>query len=243
METPAPTPARQGLHPALWVAAIAVTLFALAGIGSLTGLLPKKSEPEPASPVAVAPPPPAAPATTATPVPPTPMETTTTTTTTTQTPVTHAAEKPAVERRPVKRVERASAERAMAVAPPPTPAPAPFVAPPPPPCRDCGIIESVRQMTREGEGSGLGAVAGGVVGGLLGNGIGQGTGRDLATIAGVVGGAFAGNKIEKSQRESTYWQTSVRFDDGTRKVVNSDTQPAWRTGDPVRVVNGEIRVR
>lgn len=39
-------------------------------------------------------------------------------------------------------------------------------------CRECGVIESTRQVATKGEGSGLGAVGGAVVGGLLGNQVG-----------------------------------------------------------------------
>ena len=47
-----------------------------------------------------------------------------------------------------------------------------------------------------GVGTGLGAV----VGGLLGNQVGGGRGKTLATVAGAVGGGYAGHQIEKSQQ-------------------------------------------
>jgi outer membrane lipoprotein SlyB len=104
-------------------------------------------------------------------------------------------------------------------------------------------VESNRQIVKEGDGSGLGAVAGGVVGGVLGNGVGQGTGRDLATIAGVVGGAVLGNKIEKNQRKNVSYQTTIRFEDGTSQVFNSDQPTPWQPGDRVRVMDGRITPR
>lgn len=113
----------------------------------------------------------------------------------------------------------------------------------PAPCKNCGVIESVEQITKPGEASGLGAVAGGVLGGVLGNQIGKGHGRDLATVAGVAGGAYAGHQVEKSQRKSTYYEISVRFNDGTRQVFKQDAPPSWRQGDPVRVDNGMIVAR
>ena len=46
-----------------------------------------------------------------------------------------------------------------------------------------------------------GMVIGGVVGGLVGNQIGAGTGKDLATVAGVAGGAYAGNQVQKKMQD------------------------------------------
>ncbi len=42
-----------------------------------------------------------------------------------------------------------------------------------------------------------GAVVGAVVGGLLGNQVGGGSGKKVATVAGVVGGAYAGREIDR----------------------------------------------
>ena len=64
-------------------------------------------------------------------------------------------------------------------------------------CAECGVIESVREIDAKGTGSGLGAVGGGVVGGLLGNQVGGGRGKSAMTVVGVVGGALAGNEVEK----------------------------------------------
>jgi uncharacterized protein YcfJ len=44
--------------------------------------------------------------------------------------------------------------------------------------------------------SGAGAVIGAVAGGAVGNSVGQGNGRALATILGVIGGAFVGDRVE-----------------------------------------------
>ena len=48
--------------------------------------------------------------------------------------------------------------------------------------------------------TGIGIATGAVIGGLLGNQIGGGSGRKLATIAGVIGGGYVGNEIEKRAR-------------------------------------------
>lgn len=43
----------------------------------------------------------------------------------------------------------------------------------------------------------VGAIVGGVAGGVIGSNIGAGRGRDLATVAGVAGGAYAGHEYCK----------------------------------------------
>ncbi|WP_430391471.1 glycine zipper 2TM domain-containing protein [Dyella sp. 20L07] len=45
-----------------------------------------------------------------------------------------------------------------------------------------------------------GMAIGGVAGGVLGNQVGSGKGRTLATVAGAVGGGYAGKKIQENQQ-------------------------------------------
>ena len=108
-------------------------------------------------------------------------------------------------------------------------------------CAECGVIESTREVKRGGEGSGFGAVGGAVVGGLLGNQVGGGRGNQVATVVGAVGGAVAGNQIEKSVKSTKSYEITVRFEDGSSRVINEANPPAWRTGDHVKVVDGVIR--
>ena len=114
-------------------------------------------------------------------------------------------------------------------------------APAPAKCAECGVIESTRVISHAGEGSGLGAAGGAVVGGLLGNQVGGGRGNQVATVVGAVGGAVAGNQIEKSVKSTKSYETTVRFEDGSSRVIAEANAPAWRTGDHVKVVDGVIR--
>jgi len=126
-------------------------------------------------------------------------------------------------------------------APPPQPlAIAQPLPPPPAVCRECGWIESVQTVEQPGDASGLGAVAGGVLGGAVGSQVGKGRGNQLATIAGVVGGAYVGHQIEKSQRKRVSYEITVRMEDGSAALVRSDTPPAQAIGERVRVVNGRL---
>lgn len=107
-------------------------------------------------------------------------------------------------------------------------------------CAECGVIESVREIEHRGEGTGLGAVGGAVVGGLLGNQVGSGRGNTAATVVGAVGGVIAGNEIEKRVKSTKGYEITVRFEDGSSRVISAASAPAWRTGDHVKVVDGVI---
>ena len=108
-------------------------------------------------------------------------------------------------------------------------------------CADCGVIESVREIDAKGQGSGLGAVGGGVLGGLLGNQVGGGRGKDVMTVVGVVGGAVAGNEVEKRVKASKSYEVTVRLHDGSSRVISETSLPIWHIGDKVKVVNRAIQ--
>ena len=197
-------------HPLAWAAGIAVILFSAAGIAAIMGWIP----------------------------------------TSTGTPGNNAAlEKfstnaadPAVPKAQTAPVQ--TANKAKPATPKAQTAPAPVQMASNTPvkrtCAECGVIESVREIQHKGEGTGLGAVGGAVVGGLLGNQMGSGRGNTAATAIGAVGGVIAGNEIEKRVKSTKGYQVTVRFDDGSSRVISTASAPAWRTGDHVRVVDGVI---
>ena len=108
-------------------------------------------------------------------------------------------------------------------------------------CAECGVVESVREIDAKGSGTGLGAVGGGVLGGLLGNQVGAGRGKDVMTVVGAVGGAVAGNEVEKRVKATKSYDVTVRLNDGSSRVINEASLPAWRPGDKVKIVDGAIR--
>jgi outer membrane lipoprotein SlyB len=110
-------------------------------------------------------------------------------------------------------------------------------------CNNCGRVESVHAVQSQANPSGVGVVGGAVVGGLLGNQVGGGTGRTLATIAGAVGGGYAGNEVEKRTRTATSYQVRVRMENGQTRDFPYNSQPNWRQGDRVRVVDGYLQPR
>ena len=109
-----------------------------------------------------------------------------------------------------------------------------------PVCSNCGTVDSVTANAVAGQGSGAGAVLGGVLGGVLGNQVGGGRGRDVATVAGAVGGAVLGNTIEKNTKASTTYSIRLRMEDGTFQTVKSDTDQGMRIGDRVKIENQRL---
>lgn len=110
-------------------------------------------------------------------------------------------------------------------------------------CAGCGRVVGVTSSERKGGRTGAGAVAGGVAGGVLGHQIGGGTGRTLATVAGVLGGAYVGDKVEQNVRSTTVWSVRVRLDDGSERTFDYENDPGLREGDSVVVTGGTLTRR
>jgi outer membrane lipoprotein SlyB len=108
-------------------------------------------------------------------------------------------------------------------------------------CVDCGMVTEVKYVEVKGDGSGVGAVAGGVAGGVLGHEIVDGKNQGIATVAGAAVGAFAGHQIEKSVKTKHHYNVAVRMDDGTTKTLAFAEQPAWKSGDRVRVAGAALQ--
>ena len=247
----------QGTHPMVIVAATTVTLASLTAIAWFAGLITSHQEAPPpvAAVTAPAPTPPTAAAAT-----PQPVAETKASTPVAKTPTPVARDAPIP---PPRRVERQFSTHDVTVSQYQYGAEAPVndgrygerprpqyqygnppqaqYAQPPGVCRECGIVESVREIRQEGQGSGLGAVGGGVIGGLLGNQIGGGNGRTVGAVVGAVGGALAGNEVEKNVRASRHYDITVRFDDGNTRVFSQEQPPALQRGDRVRLANGQLQ--
>jgi len=245
------TTTKKSMHPLTAIAAVSVTVFSLVGIGAITGLIPtshsqtaqiETSAVHAAKPVEE----PAKLAETAQPV-----ETTTVTATTVSEPKPAAHRVTARHAKPVEhtarpaqepvRVVNADIPTMVAQTPPPPPnQPAPNFEPARPICRECGVIQSVREVEKKGEATGSGAAIGGIAGGILGNQAGRGHGRDVMTVLGAIGGAVAGHEIEKNTKKVKSYEIAIRFDDGSSRLITQESPPAWRSGDRVRLVDGVI---
>ena len=81
-----------------------------------------------------------------------------------------------------------------------------------------------------------GMVVGALVGGLIGNQVGGGRGRDAATVAGVIGGGYAGREIDRNHTGGRRYTETVRdcrtVSEPREEVVGYDVQYA---------MDGEVR--
>jgi outer membrane lipoprotein SlyB len=110
-----------------------------------------------------------------------------------------------------------------------------------------GYVESVTPVVIEGRTDGIvGVGTGAAVGGILGRGVGGGRGRDLATVAGVVAGGVAGQRVEEATSRRQGVELTVRLDSGriVSVVQEADPNQDFWPGQPVRVLGqgGTMRV-
>ena len=74
---------------------------------------------------------------------------------------------------------------------------------------------------------------------LVGHQLGGGRGRDVTTAAGAVGGAMAGNEMERqSGGAGEYYRVIVAMNNGGSRMVNVAVLNGLMAGDKVRV-NGQ----
>ena len=100
-----------------------------------------------------------------------------------------------------------------------------------------GVIEQITQMDLPtNQHRGLGAIVGGLGGLGIGSLIGGGTGRDVAMVAGTLGGALFGNEIQKRRDEPMpAQQIIVRVKSGVLVAVTQPVDPNLRTGQRVYI--------
>jgi outer membrane lipoprotein SlyB len=104
-----------------------------------------------------------------------------------------------------------------------------------------GEVQSVDLVPIASRPSGAGAILGAIVGGVVGNQFGAGAGRALATGAGVVGGAVAGNAIERRQkRDDEVFRVGIRFNNGSYRDFDFRDVGDLRVGDRVKLEGGQI---
>ena len=108
-----------------------------------------------------------------------------------------------------------------------------------------GRIVRIDPVSLEGDHQlGLGAIFGAVAGGVLGHQIGGGTGRDIATVAGVLAGGFAGSAVQNKYAERRPGQhIIVQTNNGVAVGITQPADPALGVGDLVRIDGGGPNAR
>jgi outer membrane lipoprotein SlyB len=100
-----------------------------------------------------------------------------------------------------------------------------------------GTIEQITPVQiQSNQHQGVGAVVGGLAGLGIGSLIGGGTGRDVAMVLGTVGGALAGNEVQKRHdRPVSGEQIIVRTTSGVLVSVTQPAGAALRVGQRVYI--------
>ncbi len=98
-----------------------------------------------------------------------------------------------------------------------------------------GTIEQITPTTiRSPAHTGVGAVVGGLTGVGLGSLIGNGTGRDVAMVAGAIGGTMAGAEVaNRAAQPMPGQEVFVRTDSGVLVEVTQPVTPGLRVGQRV----------
>ena len=98
-----------------------------------------------------------------------------------------------------------------------------------------GIIEQITPVSlANNQNQGLGAILGGAAGVGLGSLIGSGTGRDVAMIAGAIGGALVGNEVQRNNAQPIPGQQIiVRTRNGVLVAVTQPVGPPLQVGQRV----------
>ena len=79
-----------------------------------------------------------------------------------------------------------------------------------------------------------------MAGALLGNQVGSGSGRTVATVAGAVGGAYVGKKVQEQANAQRVWNVDVQYDNGQRRTFSFERDPGLQRGDMVKNAGSSI---
>jgi outer membrane lipoprotein SlyB len=110
-----------------------------------------------------------------------------------------------------------------------------------------GLVRSIEQheVRAPRQASGGGALAGAVIGGVLGNQMGRGNGRAAMTAIGVIGGAMAGDAIERDGQggggSAPAYRVRVRLDTGGEAQFDFQDLAGLKVGDRVRLDGGRLQ--
>jgi outer membrane lipoprotein SlyB len=100
-----------------------------------------------------------------------------------------------------------------------------------------GVIEQITPaQIPSNHHRGIGAIIGGLGGLGIGSLIGGGTGRDVAMVVGTLGGAFAGNRIQKNYDQPLQGQqVIVRLKNSVLVAVTQPVNANLKTGQKVYI--------
>lgn len=111
-------------------------------------------------------------------------------------------------------------------------------------CYDCGTVIAIERASTQQGANVAGPILGGIVGAVAGKELARRNTdsdgrRNVATAAGAVGGALAGNAIQ-NRVENQGYLVHVRMSDGRTTVINQSDVGGLRQGSAVRIQNGRV---
>ena len=100
-----------------------------------------------------------------------------------------------------------------------------------------GVVEQITEtQLQSNHHRGIGAIVGGLGGLGIGSLIGAGTGRDVAMVVGALGGALAGNEVQKRHDQPLPGQqVIVRVKNGVLVAVTQPANPTLKSGQKVYI--------
>ena len=100
-----------------------------------------------------------------------------------------------------------------------------------------GVVESVREVSIEGEKTPIGAIGGAVVGGVAGSRVGEGRGSTISSVLGAVAGSVAGQALEQRFGTKKALEITVKMDSGELRAFVQESEENFRPGERVRIVS------
>jgi hypothetical protein len=109
-------------------------------------------------------------------------------------------------------------------------------------CASCGTVTAIRESTRRAGPAWKSTISGADVGATSGGGsYRDGRSRTPAPTIGAIGPT--GSDGGETFRRNYGFDVHVLMEDGTRKVVHTESRPALSIGDRVKVAGGQVYLR
>jgi outer membrane lipoprotein SlyB len=106
-------------------------------------------------------------------------------------------------------------------------------------CAGCGVIESVEIVDMRDETTGVCSAGDWVDHSLRDSAPVEASGRNLATLAEIVADVVVRNAGARSMQSAAGYELTVRFPDGARSTIRLASEPRWKPGERVLVINNQ----
>jgi hypothetical protein len=105
-------------------------------------------------------------------------------------------------------------------------------------CNICGVVEQVRVLENPGPGTESGTVEGGLAGPAAGYQMASRRGEGLLILLSALSAGMSGSA--GGGAPAGIYETEVRLEDGSIRVLRDSRAPPWKPGDRVKVIKGRI---